>query len=280
MSSPSPIRGDPACPHCLGLGYVVAPGGPYAQASLCDCVPTCALCGGTGQRRVEHGGRVRVGRCRCRMLPDRIELFNRANIPARHAGSSFLSFRTEENPDAEGLRANCLEWVREYRPREENKGLILFGDVGRGKTHLLVAMLRELTLERGVEARFVEFSHLLSQLKEGYDLGTGEATTLTPLIRVPLLAIDELGKGRGTEWELGIIDQVVSHRYNTLGTILATTNYRPTSATGRAVPNNAEPGNPPTLGDRVGDRVLSRLREMCLVSRVSGDDYRPRMGLR
>ena len=274
MSDPSPIRGDPSCPRCHGLGYVVEPTTPHAQAALCDCVPACASCGGTGQRRIERGGRVLVGRCRCRMLPDRIELFNRACIPARHAGSSFLSFRTDANPGVSGGHITCQQWVRSFRPGEENKGLILYGDVGRGKTHLMVAVLRELILERGVEARFVEFSHLLSELKEGYDLGTGEATTLTPLVRVPVLAVDELGKGRGTEWELGIIDQLVSHRYNTLGTVIGTTNYEPNPATGRPEPNLAQPELTPSLGDRVGERVLSRLREMCNFMRLRGSDYR------
>jgi DNA replication protein DnaC len=208
------------------------------------------------------------------MLPDRVELFNRACIPSRHAGSCFASFHPERNPGVQLGYRMCDEWLQGFKPGLENKGLILYGGVGRGKTHLLVAMLRALTLEHGVEARFVEFSHLLSQLKEGYDNGLGEASTLTPLVRIPVLAIDELGKGRGSEWELGIIDQLVSHRYNALGTILATTNYEPNAPSGLPEPNLAQPELGQTLGDRVGERVLSRLREMCSFLRLRGDDYR------
>lgn len=275
MSEPTPVRGDPSCERCRGAGYALDTQGALAHAVACGCVPACALCNGTGQRRLERNGRVRVGRCRCRMIPDRVELFNRAEIPARHLASCFQSFYPERNPGTQEVYRQCRDWVRDFRPREENRGLILYGGVGRGKTHLLVAMLRELILEKGVEARFVEFSHLLSALKEGYDSGLGEATTLTPLVRVPVLAVDELGKGRGTEWELGIIDQLVSHRYNALGTVLATTNYEPRSATGRTEANPAQPELCQSLGDRIGERVLSRLREMCTFLRLGGEDYRP-----
>ncbi len=274
MSSIPLPSGDRGCEHCRGAGYLVRPSGSRAVAELCRCIPPCELCGGTGQRHVEQGKRILVGRCRCMMLPDRISLWNRAGIPARHSRSTFSSFKTHKNRGAKPTYTMCKQWLKAYRPGEENKGLILYGDVGRGKTHLLVAMLRELVFLHGVEVRFVEFSHLLSQLKEGYDAGTGEATTLMPLVRVPVLAIDELGKGRGSEWELGIIDQLVSHRYNALGTIMATTNYGPNQATGMAQPNLAQPDRVQSLGDRVGERVLSRLREMSRFLATHGDDYR------
>jgi len=274
MSTPSVPSGDPSCSACSGAGYVVKPVRSAALAEICSCVPACELCGGTGHRQVQLRDRVRVGRCRCQKLPDRIELFNRANIPARHANSSFTSFQPELNPGVSGGYRVCQSWVGGYQHGRENRGLILFGGVGQGKTHLLVSMLRALIMEHGVEARFVEFSHLLSQLKEGYDSGTGESTTLVPLVRVPVLAIDELGKGRGSEWELGIIDQLVSHRYNALGTILASTNYEPKPSTGIAQPNFVQPDRVQSLGDRVGDRVLSRLREMCQNLRLDGEDIR------
>ena len=101
---------------------------------------------------------------------------------------------------------------------------------------------------------------------------------LTELSTVPVLAIDELGKGRLTDWELSIIDEVISRRYNTKGLILATTNYNwgPPQNKGTSITNLSENFNTQTLGDRVGDRVFSRLQECCYFAPVKGDDFRAR----
>lgn len=284
VSPPLP-RGQPSCPACAGEGYVVRAGATWAEASVCDCVGVCPLCGGLGQRLVDREGVRRMGRCRCRMLPDRVALFNQATIPARHARSSFATWRR----DVPGGATNLLTaqgWVEAWRPHEENRGLVLFGEAGRGKTHLVVGILRDLIFRHGVAARFVEFSHLLSELKAGFDEGVGEATTLLPLVRIPVLVIDELGKGRGTDWEMTIVDALVSHRYNALATTLATTNFLPAAPSGVVTVNlstwaagagDASPPRAPTLGDRVGERVMSRLREMCTFAPVRGEDFRTRL---
>ena len=95
---------------------------------------------------------------------------------------------------------------------------------------------------------------------------------LTELAEVEVLAIDELGKGRLSDWELTIIDEVVSRRYNAMGcTPLATTNYVPGNSNGRSAPNlSTTQTSGQTLGDRVGDRVYSRLLQLVDFVEVAG----------
>jgi DNA replication protein DnaC len=274
MSASEAQPGDPHCDLCHGAGYVVEKGAVFAQAHVCTCVPSCRRCDGRGVRLVEVDGIGRLGRCRCQVLPDRVALFNQSGIPNRHHASSLESFRTDWNPRAWPAFEHVRRWSEAWRSEIDGRGLVLMGEVGRGKTHLMVAILRYLMMQKGVEVRFVEFSHLLSELKAGFDAGHGEATVLEPLVRVPVLAIDELGKGRGSDWERAIVDALVSHRYNAMATILATTNFSPTRATGQVEINLAIPGQQPSLGDRVGDRVFSRLKEMCTFVPVDGEDCR------
>jgi DNA replication protein DnaC len=274
MSSSEATPGDPHCDLCRGAGYLVGTGPSGAQARVCTCVPACARCGGRGVRMIELEGVRRLGRCRCQVLPDHVALFNRAGIPNRHSSSSFASFHTEWNPRAWPAFEHSRRWAEAWSPEDQGRGLVLTGEVGRGKTHLMVAILRHLVMEKGVEVRFVEFSHLLHELKAGYDAGLGETAVLAPLARVSVLAVDELGKGRGTDWERAIVDALVSQRYNSVSTILATTNYSPTRATGLVEVNLATPAQQPSLGDRVGDRVFSRLKEMCTFVPVDGEDCR------
>ena len=275
--------GIAGCTRCEGVGVQVLGTGQHAQAEVCECVTKCTPrqtllegCDGLGSRTVRVDGVLRTGRCRCNMLPDRARLFSDAGIPTRHARSTFASFRHDpvELPGIAPAYHASLSWVEDHLPGQESRGLVLHGDVGVGKTHLLVAIVRALTLHHGVRARFIEFSHLLSQIKAGFDAGKGESQVLGPLVRVPVLAIDELGKGRGSDWEVTIIDTLISQRYNAMRTTLATTNYMPVAATGTSAPNLAGFSSGPALVDRVGERVFSRLREMCQFVPVRGEDYR------
>ena len=204
-------------------------------------------------------------------------LFNAAGIPARNGGSTMENFRTDLPGVMPGWQAT-RGWLDRFRPQEENLGLILEGEPGRGKTHLLAAAVRELIFRFGVPCRLVEFTHLLSTLKEGYDRGLGEAATLAPLIRVPVLAIDELGKGRKTDWELAIIDELVSRRYNTRGTILGSTNFPSRPQTRRPAADSLATGMVETLSARLGERVFSRLKETVTFAPALGEDYRKTRG--
>jgi len=170
-------------------------------------------------------------------------------------------------------------YLSRYKPGDVNLGLVLWGDVGRGKTHLLVAMLRELIFQHGVTARFAEFSHLLSDIKAGFDRKEAISSLLDPLVTVDVLAIDELGKGRNTEFELQIIDELISRRYNASRTILATTNYPPGPSQGRGT-GDLVAESLPALVDRVGDRVYSRLTEICDFCQLRGEDYRSKIASR
>lgn len=261
--------------------YRIVPRGEFAFAEAISR-PSCPLCNGTGYARIETDGAITMGRCRCQMLPDRIHLFNQAAIPARYMNATFLSFAQtpdgrlkELDPSAIRAMGRTSQWVESFVPNEANQGLVLYGDVGRGKTHLLIATIRELIFRHGVPVRFIEFSRLLSSLKAGYSEGRSDAELLSELAEIPVLAIDELGKGRLSDWELTIIDEVISRRYNGMGCTLATTNYVPGVPSGAAPPNLATSKQiTQTLGDRVGDRVYSRLTQVVDFLELAGRDHR------
>jgi DNA replication protein DnaC len=259
-------------------GFEIDAEGAYAQARV-RRGPPCPHCGGMGRREVVIDGAARVVKCRCQRVVDRVAIYNLATIPARHGHATMENFR-RDLPGAEpGWRATRI-WLDRYQHGQENSGLVLYGPPGRGKTHLLAAALRELVFRYGVAVRFVEFTHLLAALKEGFDRKDGEATTLTPLVRVPVLAVDELGKGRKTDFELATIDEIVSRRYNARGTLLGTTNF-PIVSHGRARPGEAESlatSGMETLAERLGERVYSRLTETVTFAPTLGEDFRVTRG--
>jgi len=272
------------CRECGGAGYVVEQIlGHTARARRCTCQAACPRCGESGYVLVSNGPSAVAQVCSCRHVDERIAVFNRVGIPASVALASFETFRSW-SPDHASSKAAAEDFARKFRSDQPTKGFLLYGRPGAGKTHLLAAALRYLALEKGVGCRYVEFMLLLSDIKAGFESNRGHMEVLRPLIQVPVLAIDELGKERGTDWERSMLDELISRRFNSGLTTLFATNYfleeRHVAETpGRLV--NTKSGQfqrdaeSMTLSQRVGDRIYSRLNEMCVFVKLDpGHDLR------
>lgn len=276
MTSPaSPSAESSHCSVCGGLEVVVRRGDEFAWAEVCPACQggVCARCGGRGYTLVlrEREPPTAVP-CACRTVRERARLFTDARIPARYVDARIENFQDLGEPS---LRAAKLRFLRHVQKVEPGiRGIGLSGPVGTGKTHLMCGFVRDCTLIYGVPARFIEFTHLLTELKRGYEEQRSGLDLIEPLIDVPVLVIDELGKGLATEWQLGILDELVSRRYNRGASLFFTTNF-PFEA--RPVPSgrgSRDAFAATALSDRVGPRIFSRLCESCDLLRMEGDDYR------
>ena len=281
-----PSPGDTACPECGGSGCVVDQIlGATARARRCACQATCPRCGDSGYTLVPQGTSTVAQPCSCRHLDERIVLFNQVGIPAAVARASFESFKSW-SPDHARARSVAEDFARKFRKDAPTKGFLLYGRPGAGKTHLLAATLRWLALEKGIASRYVEFMLLLSDMKAGFSENRSHMDILKPLLFVPVLAIDELGKERGTEWERSMLDELISRRFNSGLATLFATNYfleerespvkeRPGSRFDTRSKDFGRDAEAMTLPRRVGDRIYSRLNEMCTFVKLDpGHDLR------
>ena len=260
-----------SCRECSGRGYMISSkNGQYARAEICGCVSECDSCGGSGTVFLENERGYRyLERCGlCGIVRLKVRRYNNAKIPSKYAG--VLRSDDIDPPDPDRSQYAAMGYVKSFVDKyPEEKGFLLMGGPGIGKTRLAVGAIAELTLQKAVECVFTDFFFLLGDLRKAYSEGIPENEIIGPLISAEILVIDEMGKGKSSEWEQNILDQLISKRYNFSKKTLITTNYVARESLPREARNKTE-----ILEDRVGERITSRLYEMCTPLFIEGSDYR------
>jgi DNA replication protein DnaC len=242
----------------------------------------CPLCEGTGWKSVSPGPERRVTRCDCRLQARAQALLAAARIPKRYEHCELSNFEFDGPHRALApARMAAYRFVEDYPL--DSTGLLLIGSIGVGKTHLAVGIVKELMVSKGVPCLFYDYRELLKQIQNSYNdsVKATELEVLRPVFETELLALDELGAVKPTEWVWDTVSLILNTRYNENRTTIITTNFPNSSARnspGRSNITSKESADyaasKETLGDRIGDRMLSRLHEMCRIVTMQGDDFR------
>jgi DNA replication protein DnaC len=236
----SPRVQDPDCPHCFGTGMEVVP---------------------------EVGAR----RCRCQTLDQRQRLFHSAHIPPRYQHCTLQDYKAADSETSKWIAKAEAQRILDDYLVIDGRGLVFTGAVGVGKTHLAVAILRELIERYQVHGLFYQFGALLRQIQDSYNpvSQTSELKVLQPVFDAEVLVLDELGASKPTDWVRDTMMQIINARYNDKRLTIFTTNYLDTRK------NEKDIGE--TLEDRIGTALRSRLYEMCKTVVIEGEDYRKAM---
>ena len=146
--------------------------------------------------------------------------WSRVRVPSAYDGCSFASF--ERAPGTEHALGVCRQWAKECRAGTPlRQGLLLRGSPGAGKTHLAIAILRELVWsDKHRSALFINVPDWLNSLRESY--GDGEPPPNPTGYDVVVL--DDLGAEELTQWGRDRIYSLVNHREQERQLLLVTTN--------------------------------------------------------
>jgi len=220
--------------------------------------------------------------CRCRERNRTERLIERSGIPKRYEHCTLDSYETAFRGADSSLSAALhtgRKFVEAYPVDTAGKGLLLTGSIGTGKTHLAVGIMLGL-MEKGISCRFCDYRELLKQIQHSYNpqVAITELEVLQPIFDAEVLVLDELGAQKPTDWVWDTVALVLNTRYNDKRTTIITTNYPDLAPGGYAATVAQRAAREETLGDRIGERMRSRLAEMCVPVMLNGEDFRQRAG--
>lgn len=180
------------------------------------------------------------------MKQQRIDYFiSHAMIPKRYEFSELDNYlETSGNREAKNA---CIDFVSDFKSRS---GLAIFGNIGTGKTHLAVAVCKEIIRKYLVDAKYISVLRLFDSIKEGFDSG---ANPMVYLKVCSLLVLDDLGVKRPSQWASEILFDLVDYRYSENLPIVITSN----AGSWEGLRELISDGNNIAV-----ERILDRLRNM------------------
>jgi DNA replication protein DnaC len=130
--------------------------------------------------------------------------------------------------------------------------------VGTGKTSLAMLISQE-ALKAGRSVAIYSMPRLLAEIRDTYSDSSQRSymELFERLCNVDLLQIDDLGTESRSEWVLEQVYAIVNERWQNQRSMIVTTNL-----------------SKEELDEQIGARTVSRLKEMCELIPLMGNDLR------
>ena len=164
-----------------------------------------------------------------------------------------------KNADLALIDEGVAKYIKSFPFKRGCKGLFLIGGVGTGKTYS-VATFAKFVIDRGNDALIKNVASFLTELKEKMVNNKDKKSYyehLSDITHSAVLILDDIGVEKASDWVKEILYFIVNERYENGAITCFTSNY-PLSE----------------LAERIGPRIVSRIRETCEVIELGGEDRR------
>ena len=168
--------------------------------------------------------------CRCAVEEERQEKQRKADerfieslrhyVIAIHGQQRPVSVKTFRDDDGDSpIKRACMRYVDRWdEMKADNIGILFYGGKGTGKT-FYASCICEALKEKKVSAVMTTTANLMIRLSE-WD----KDEIMDALVRVPMLALDDLGAERDTSYAAELMYSVIDARYKAQKPVIVTTN--------------------------------------------------------
>ena len=160
-----------------------------------------------------------------------------------------------KNAHIDNIAPDIVEYIRKVS--ETSKGLYISGDVGRGKTYAIFALMnraQELGMYRW---RAWSSAELFADIRATFNRSKDSEDPVEKAKTAMVLIIDDLGAEKMSEWVETQLGEIIDYRYAEMKPMIFTSNL-----------------SIDKLAERVGDRIVSRILGSCNIVELTGVDRR------
>lgn len=237
-----------------------------------DGILVCGKCHTNKEKKIQIAGECVTVRCICKCEAEereriqkqkeyeeemrRIERLKVASLmDAKLQGATLKTFTVRE--DNQKLYTIVKNYVDNFDTfYKSNRGLLLWGTVGTGKSYAAACIANEL-LNRRIPVVMTSFVKVLQVIQDNTEK---ETEFVNRLCAARLLIIDDLGTERNTDYALEKVYNVIDSRYRTGKPLILTTNL------------NLQ--DMQMTQDIRYQRIYDRIFEMCHPVMVNGTSWR------
>ena len=258
----------------------------FSDADFSQPLAVCGNCHDPTEKDMEILGTMRrvPMMCRCkseaherekkeaeqRELRRRLERFKAYSLMDSHFEASTFDnwqHRPDNRNDYILGTKYCEKWDAMYT---NNRGLLLYGRSGNGKTYLSFAIANAL-YRQGKAVMAISISKLLAIIKDSFDKHgeLGETDVLNTVRDAALLVLDDLGVEYKTAWAYEKLYAIIDTRYRAAKPTIITTNFSLD-----ALRENLATIDLKTRTTDPSERIFSRITEMCAFYEVKGASWR------
>ncbi|MFY9226834.1 MAG: ATP-binding protein [Blastocatellia bacterium] len=163
------------------------------------------------------------------------------------------------NNDSYNSQEAALETVKEYLANYlyEQTGIVLSGQTSTGKTHLAVALLKELTNYYGAYTLFCDFP-LLKEMLLANDHQLVILQLISAVNKADIIVLDDFAVKKITKSVRSLMSQLINYCYRKEKKLILTTRHLTYPIT-----SSQDPFLQLSLGDILGVDTVSKLYELC-----------------